>query len=224
MEVEKELIALRADEKIKKLKQPKKEKEDNKMETKNFTEKYMEMQETISHPIWDSIYVESQEEQEKREIKMTEQVEIIEEVTIEMLDEEFEDPKLSESQEIEIEKMVKEIKELRVEEVLRENDARFFMLGSNFEEVAKDTYLAGLEFKLEDAILLLLGSDDEVYYMVVSDLSKLSSDIKYFKNKLLDREGTLDPEFDKVELDFLSEKLDFRYSSYDDVCLIEITR
>ena len=164
---------------------------------------------------------------EKGEGIMTEQVEIIEEVeevTIEMLDEEFEDPKLSESQEIEIEKMVKEIKELRVEEVLRENDARFFMLGSNFEEVAKDTYLAGLEFKLEDAILLLLGSDDEVYYMVVSDLSKLSSDIKYFKNKVLDREGTLDPEFDKVELDFLSEKLDFRYSSYDDVCLIEITR
>ena len=34
----------------------------------------------------------------------------IEEVTIEMLDEEFEDPKISESQEIEIEKMVKKSK------------------------------------------------------------------------------------------------------------------
>ena len=150
--------------------------------------------------------------------------EIIEEVTIEMLDKDFPDTELSESQEIEIKKMSEKAKELRIEEVLRENDARFFMLGSNFEEVAKDTYLAGLGFKLEDAILLLLGSDDEVYYMVVSDLSKLSSDIKYFKNKVLDREGTLDPEFDKVELDFPSEKLDFRYSSYDDVCLIEITR
>ena len=30
------------------------------METKNFTEKYMETQETISDPIWDMIYVESQ--------------------------------------------------------------------------------------------------------------------------------------------------------------------
>ena len=162
--------------------------------------------------------------EEKGEAKMAKEIETIEEVTIEMLDKDFPDTELSESQEIEIEKMAEKAKELRIEEVLRENDARFFMLGSNFEEVAKDTYLAGLEFKLEDAILLLLGSDDEVYYMVVSDLSKLSSDIKYFKNKVLDREGTLDPEFDKVELDFPSKKLDFRYSSYDDVCLIEITR
>ena len=164
---------------------------------------------------------------EKGETIMTEQVEIIEEVeevSIETLDKDFPDTELSKSQEIEIEKMVNKIKELRVEEALKENDARFFMLGSNFEEVAKSTYLAGLDFKLEDAILLLLGSDDEVYYMVVSDLSKLSSDIKYFKNKVLDKEGTLDPEFDKVELDFPSKKLDFRYSSYDDICLIEITR
>ena len=180
--------------------------------TKNFTDETIEAIEQV---------------EEKVECIMTEQIETIEEVeevTIEMLDEDFPDTELSESQEIEIEKMGEKIKELRVEEVLFENDARFFMLGSNFEEVAKSTYLAGLDFKLEDAILLLLGSDDEVYYMVVSDLSKLSSDIKYFKNKVLDREGTLDPEFDKVELDFPSEKLDFRYSSYDDVCLIEITR
>lgn len=32
------------------------------METTKFTEKYMEMQETISHPIWDMIYDESQSE------------------------------------------------------------------------------------------------------------------------------------------------------------------
>lgn len=32
------------------------------MEAKNFTEKYMEMQETISDPIWNMIYVESQNE------------------------------------------------------------------------------------------------------------------------------------------------------------------
>ena len=153
----------------------------------------------------------------------------IEEVTVEMLDEEFEDPKLSESQEIEIKKMSEKAKELRIEEVLRENDSRFYMLGSNFDEVAKDTYLAGLEFKLEDATLILLGNllgndETEVYYMVVSDISKLSEDIKYFKNKVLSYKGALNPEFDKVELDFPSEKLDFRYSSYDDVCLIEITR
>ena len=148
------------------------------METKKFTDEYMKMQ-----------------EESQKENNMKEQ---IEEVTIETLDEEFEDPKLSESQEIEIKEATKIIKELKVEEALKENDARFFMLGSNFEEVAKSTYLSGLEFKLEDATLLLLGSDDEVYYMVVSDLSKLSSDIKYFKNKVLDRDGTLDPDFDKV--------------------------
>ena len=68
------------------------------------------------------------QEESQKENNMKEQ---IEEVTIEMLDKEFEDPKLSESQEIEIKKMVKKIKELRVEEALKENDARFFMLGSN---------------------------------------------------------------------------------------------
>ena len=167
--------------------------------------------------------IEQVEEQEKGEMKMTEQIETIEEVTIEMLDKDFPDTELSESQEIEIEKMVNKIKELRVEEALKENDARFFMLGSNFEEVAKGTYLSGFELNLDNAILRISGNDDELYYMT-ADLGKLSSDIKYFKDKVLDKEGTLDPEFDKVELDFPSEKLDFRYLSYDDVYLIEITR
>ena len=169
--------------------------------------------------------IEKVEEQEKGEAIMTEQVEIIEEVeevTIEMLDEEFEDPKLSESQEIEIEKMVKKIKELRVEEALKENDARFFMLGSNFEEVAKRTYLSEFELNLDNAILRISGNDDELYYMT-ADLGKLSSDIKYFRDKVLEREGTL-PKFEKVELDFIIEKLDFRDLSYYDVYLIEITR
>ena len=172
------------------------------MESKNFKEQYMD-------------------EQEKGEAVMTEEIETIEEVTIEMLDKGFEDPKLSESQEIEIEKMVNKIKELKVEEALKENDARFFMLGSNFEEVAKSTYLSGLEFKLEDATLLLLGSDDEVYYMVVSDLSKLSEDIKYFRDKVLSREGFL--EFEKIELDFSSPEKDFR-AVPDIIESIEITR
>lgn len=160
---------------------------------------------------------------EKGETIMKEQVEIIEEVTIEMLDEEFEDPKLSESQEIEIEKMAKKIKELRVEEVIRENDARFFVLGSNFEEVAKRTYLSGVELNLDNAILRISGNDDELYYMTVADLSKLSSDIKYFRNKVFEREGAL-PKFEKVELDFIIEKLDFRDLSHYDSYLIEITR
>ena len=160
---------------------------------------------------------------EKGEVIMTEQVEIIEEVTIEMLDEEFENPKLSEIQEIEIEKMAEKVKELRVEEALRENDARFFMLGSNFEEVAKSTYLSEFELNLDNAILRISGNDDELYYMVVSDLGKLSEEIKYFRDKVLEREGTL-PKFEKVELDFIIEKLDFRDLSYYDVYLIEITR
>ena len=172
------------------------------MTTTNFKEQYME--------------------EEKGEAIMTEQIETIEEVTIEMLDEEFEDPKLSESQEIEIEKMARKIKELRVEEVLRENDARFFMLGSNFEEVAKSTYLSGFELNLDNAILRISGNDDELYYMT-ADLGNLSSDIKYFKDKVLEREVTL-PKFEKVELDFIIEKLDFRDLSYYDVYLIEITR
>lgn len=163
---------------------------------------------------------------EKGEGIMTEQVEIIEEVeevTIEMLDEEFEDPKLSESQEIEIKKMAEKVKKLRVEEVLRENEARFFVLGSNFEEVAKRTYLSGVELNLDNAILRISGNDDELYYMVVSDLGKLSEDIKYFKDKVLEREGAL-PKFEKVELYFIIEKLDFRDLSHYDSYLIEITR
>ena len=188
---------------------------------KNFKEQYMEEQEKIAHPIWDAIYVKSQEEE--GEMKMAEQIEIIEEVTIEMLDKEFEDPKLSESQEIEIKKMAEKAKELRVEEVLRENEARFYMIGSNFEEAAKRNYLAGFEFKLEDATLVLLGNDEtEVYYMVVPDLSKLSEDIKYFRNKVLSYEGALNPEFEKVELTFSSQKEDFRV--VDDIESIEITR
>ena len=163
--------------------------------------------------------------EEKGEIKMAEQIETIEEVeevTIEMLDEEFEDPKLSESQEIEIEKMVNKIKELRVEEVLKENDARFFMLGSNFEEVAKSTYLSGFELNLDNAILRISGNDDELYYMAVADLGKLSSDIKYFKDKVLSYEGALNPEFEKVELTFSSADEDFR--AVDFVESIEIKK
>ena len=168
-------------------------------------------------------FKEQYTEEEKGEAIMTEQIETIEEVTIEMLDEEFEDPKLSESQEIEIKKMGEKVKELRVEEVLRENEARFYMIGSNFEESAKRKYLAGLEFKLEYATLVLLGNDEtEVYYMVVSDISKLSEDIKYFRNKVLSYEGALNPEFEKVELTFSSPKEDFRVFDY--IESIEITR
>ena len=160
---------------------------------------------------------------EKGETIMTEQIETIEEVTIEMLDEEFEDPKLSESQEIEIKEATKIIKELRVEEVLHENDARFFGICSTFEETIKRRYLAGLKSKLEDATLVLLGNDEnEVYYMVVSDLGKLSQDIKYFRDKVLSYEGALNPEFEKVELTFSSADEDFR--AVDFVESIEIKK
>ena len=173
---------------------------------------------------WSNAYKAAVElTKEKGEMKMTEKIETIEEVTIETLDKEFEDPKLSESQEIEIKEATKIIKELRVEEVLRENEARFYMIGSNFEEAAKRNYLAGFGFKLEDATLVLLGNDEtEVYYMVVSDLSKLSEDIKHFRNKVLSYEGALNPEFEKVELTFSSPKEDFRV--VDDIESIEITR
>ena len=163
------------------------------------------------------------EEQEQGEMKMAEQIETIEEVTIEMLDKDFPDTELSESQEIEIKEATKIIKELRVEEVLRENDARFFGICSTFEETMKRRYLAGLASKLEDATLVLLGNDEnEVYYMVVSDLGKLSQDIKYFRDKVLSYEGTLNPEFEKVELTFSSADEDFR--AVDFVGSIEITR
>ena len=163
---------------------------------------------------------------EKGETIMTEQVEIIEEVeevTIEMLDKDFPDTELSGSQEIEIKKMGEKVKELRVEEVLHENDARFFGICSTFEETMKRGYLAGLEFKLENATLVLLGNDEnEVYYMEVSDLGKLSEDIKYFRDKVLSREGSLNPEFEKVELTFSSADENFR--AVDFVESIEITR
>ena len=163
---------------------------------------------------------------EKGETIMTEQVEIIEEVeevTIEMLDKDFPDTELSGSQEIEIKKMGEKVKELRVEEVLHENDARFFGICSTFEETMKRGYLAGLVFKLENATLVLLGNDEnEVYYMEVSDLGKLSEDIKYFRDKVLSREGSLNPEFEKVELTFSSADENFR--AVDFVESIEITR
>ena len=147
----------------------------------------------------------------------------VEEVTIEMLDREFQDPKLSESQEIEIKEATKIIKESRVEEALHENDARFFGICSTFEETMKRRYLAGLKSKLEDATIVLLGNDEnEVYYMVVSDLGKLSEDIKYFRDKVLSHEGSLNPEFEKVELTFSSPKEDFR--AVDFIESIEITR
>ena len=147
----------------------------------------------------------------------------VEEVTIEMLDREFQDPKLSESQEIEIKEATKIIKESRVEEALHENDARFFGICSTFEETMKRRYLAGLKSKLEDATIVLLGNDEnEVYYMVVSDLGKLSEDIKHFRDKVLSHEGSLNPEFEKVELTFSSPKEDFR--AVDFIESIEITR
>ena len=173
--------------------------------TKNFTEEAIEAIEAI----------------EKGENVMKENIETVEEVTIEMLDKNFPDTELSESQEIEIEKMVKKIKELRVEEALKENDARFFMLGSNFEEVAKRTYLSGFELNLDKAIIRISGNDDELYYMAVADLGKLSSDIKYFRDKVLSREGSL--EFEKIELDFSSPEKDFR-AVPDIIESIEITR
>ena len=152
-----------------------------------------------------------------------ETIEEVEEVTIEMLDKDFPDTELSGSQEIEIKKMVNKIKELRVEEALKENDARFFGICSTFEETMKRGYLAGLEFKLENATLVLLGNDEnEVYYMEVSDLGKLPEDIKCFRDKVLSREGSLNPEFEKVELTFSSADENFR--AVDFVESIEITR
>ena len=167
-------------------------------------------------------FKEQYTEEEKGENIMAEQIETIEEVTIETLDKDFPDTELSESQEIEIKKMVKKAKELRIEEVLLENDARFFMLGSNFEEVAKRTYLSGFELNLDNAILRISGNDDELYYMVVSNLGKLSEDIKYFRDKVLSYEGALNPDFDKVELTFSSADEDFR--AVDFVESIEITK
>ena len=166
-------------------------------------------------------FKEQYTEEEEGEMKMAETIETIE--TIEILDEEFEDPKLSESQEIEIKEATKIIKESRVEEVLRENDARFFGICSTFEETMKRGYLAGLVFKLENATLVLLGNDEnEVYYMEVSDLGKLSEDIKYFRDKVLSREGSLNPEFEKVELTFSSADENFR--AVDFVESIEIKK
>ena len=180
------------------------------------TEQYTNEQEKIAHPIWDATYVESQEESQK-ENNMKE-IEKVEEIM-----EDFPDTELSESQKAKIESMEAKIKQLKVEEVLRENDARFFGICSTFVETMKRGYLAGLVFKLENATLVLLGNDEnEVYYMEVSDLGKLSEDIKYFRDKVLSREGSLNPEFEKVELTFSSADENFR--AVDFVESIEITR
>ena len=142
---------------------------------------------------------------------------------IEEIMEDFPDTELSESQKAKIESMEAKIKELKVEEVLHENEARFICgICSTFKEMAELSHISGLEFDLDDAILVLLGKDEnEVYYMVVSDLSKLSEDIKYFRDKVLSREGSL--EFEKIELDFSSPEKDFR-AVPDIIESIEITR
>ena len=168
--------------------------------TKKFADEYMKMQE------------ESQKENNMKEIEKVEEIM-----------EDFPDTELSESQKAKIESMEAKIKQLKVEEVLRENEARLFGICSTFKEMAERSHISGLEFNLDDAILVLLGNDEnEVYYMVVADLGKLSEDVKYFRNKVLSYEGTLNPEFEKVELSFSSEKQDFR--AVDDIESIEITR
>ena len=130
---------------------------------------------------------------------------------IETIEEDFAEKKLSESEKMKSEKLKLKLQTLKVDETLKNNHAQFFA-GYSLEELEKTPYIGGSEFDINNATLSLLGNGNgaRIYYMVVSDLSKLSSDIQYFRNKVIDHQGALIPAFDKVQLNFLSEKEDFR--------------
>ena len=107
----------------------------------------------------------------------------------------------------------------KIEKALLESNATFYGGWITFEEIEKNRYPIDLSFPT----ILIIGNDEnQVYYMDIVDLDNLSEDIEYFRNKVLSYEGTLNPEFEKVELTFSSPKEDFRV--VDDIESIEITR
>ena len=94
----------------------------------------------------------------------------------------------------------------KIEKALAESNATFDCGCTTFKELKK----AHCSIDLSRPTIVLIGNDEEVYYMGVADLDNLSSDIEYFKKRVLAYEGTLNPDFEKVELTFSNPEEDFR--------------
>ena len=107
----------------------------------------------------------------------------------------------------------------KIEKALLESNATFYGGWITFEEIEKNRY----PIDLSRPTIVIIGNDEYVvYYMDILDYNNLASDIEYFKKRVLAYEGTLNPDFEKVELTFSNPEEDFRAVS----CIesYEITR
>ena len=94
----------------------------------------------------------------------------------------------------------------KIEKALAESNATFDCGCTTFKELKK----AHCSIDLSRPTIVLIGNDEGIYYMDIVDLDNLSSDIKYFLDKVLSYEGTLNPSFEKVEVTFSNPEEDFR--------------
>ena len=95
----------------------------------------------------------------------------------------------------------------KIEKALAESNATFYGGWITFEEIEKNRY----PIDLSRPTILIIGNDENVvYYMDILDYNNLASDIEYFRRKVLSYEGTLNPEFPKIELTFSNPEEDFR--------------
>ena len=95
----------------------------------------------------------------------------------------------------------------KIEKALAESNAAFYGGWITFEEIEKNRYTIDLS---RPTILIIGNDENEVYYMDILDYNNLASDIEYFKKRVLAYEGTLNPDFEKVELTFSNPEEDFR--------------
>ena len=106
----------------------------------------------------------------------------------------------------------------KIEKALAESNATFDCGCTTFKELKK----IHRSIDLSRPTIVLIGNDEEVYYMIIKDFDTLSLDIEYFKKRVLAYEGTLNPNFEKVELTFSNPDEDFR--TVDVIESYEITR
>ena len=133
--------------------------------------------------------------------------------TIEQLDEEFGTAVIKKDYCLPSEEVSK-----KIEKALAGSNATFDCGCTTFKELKK----ANCSIDLSRPTIVLVGNDIVVYYMDILDYNNLASDIEYFKKRVIAYEGTLNPDFEKVELTFSNPDEDFRAVS----CIesYEITR